>query len=60
VTSLLRTGHTDYVINDAALDYMRDRALSGSVIRQPAAQPQTWLANQDAWQAQLNQSAHVP
>jgi hypothetical protein len=52
---LLRAGHTDYVINDAALDYMRDRALSGSVIRQLAAQPQTWFANQDAWQAHLNQ-----
>ena len=29
---LLRAGHTDYVINEAALDYMRGRALAGSVI----------------------------
>ena len=29
---LLRAGHSDYVINEAALDYMRDRALAGPVI----------------------------
>ena len=29
---LLRAGHTDYVINDAALDYMRARSLAGPVI----------------------------
>jgi hypothetical protein len=51
---LLRAGHTDYVINDAALDYMRHRALSGSVIRQLAAQQQTWFADQDSWQAHLD------
>jgi len=51
---LLRAGHTDYVINDAALDYMRDRALSGSVVDQLAAQPLTWFADQDAWQAHLD------
>jgi hypothetical protein len=26
---LLRAGHTDYVVNDAALDYMRSHALAG-------------------------------
>ena len=31
---LLRAGHTDYVINEAALGYMRGRALAGPVIRQ--------------------------
>ena len=34
---LLRAGHTDYVINEAAVDYMRGRALAGPVIRQLAA-----------------------
>jgi hypothetical protein len=52
---LLRAGHTDYVINDAALDYMRDRALSGAVVRQLATQQQTWFPDQDAWQAHLDQ-----
>ena len=33
---LLRAGHTDYVINEAALDYMRERALAGPVISQLA------------------------
>ena len=28
---LLRAGHTDYVVNDAALDYMREHALAGPV-----------------------------
>jgi hypothetical protein len=36
---LLRAGHTDYVINDAALGYMRERALAGPVIRQLATHP---------------------
>ena len=29
---LLRAGHTDYVINDAALDYMREHALAGTLV----------------------------
>jgi hypothetical protein len=33
---LLRAGHTDYVINDTALGYMRGRALAGPVIHQLA------------------------
>jgi len=51
---LLRAGHTDYVINEAALDYMRGRALAGPVIRQLAAQPQSHFANSLAWQAHLD------
>ena len=35
-----RAGHTDYVVNDAALDYMRSRALAGPLIsRLATAQP---------------------
>ena len=29
---LLRAGHTDYVINDAALDYMRQHGLAGTLV----------------------------
>ena len=36
---LLRAGHTDYVVNDAALDYMRSRSLAGPVISRLAAAP---------------------
>jgi hypothetical protein len=52
---LLRAGETDYVINEAALDYMRGRALAGPVISQLARQPQTHFANQDAWRVHLHQ-----
>jgi hypothetical protein len=51
---LLRAGHTDYVINEAAVDYMRGRALAGPVIRQLAAQPRTRFADQVAWQVHLD------
>jgi hypothetical protein len=51
---LLRAGHTDYVINDAALSYMRGRALAGPVISQLAAQPGAHFADQVAWQAHLD------
>ena len=51
---LLRAGHTDYVINQAAVDYMRGRALAGPVISRLAAQPQTHFAHQAAWQDHLD------
>ena len=50
---LLRAGHSDYVINDAALAYMRSRALAGPVIRQLARQPERQFADHGAWQAHL-------
>jgi Transposase IS66 family len=52
--SLLRAGHTDYVINQAALAYMRGRALAGAVIDQLAAHQQTRFADQVAWQTHLD------
>jgi hypothetical protein len=52
---LLRAGHTDYVINDAALDYMREHALAGPVIRQLAAHRQRQFADQAAWTRHLEQ-----
>jgi hypothetical protein len=50
---LLRAGHTDYVINDAALDYMREHALAGPVIQHLAAQQPRQFADQAAWQRHL-------
>ena len=52
---LLRAGHTDYVINDAALDYMREHALAGPVIQQLAAHRQRQFADQAAWTRHLEQ-----
>ncbi len=51
--SLLRAGHGEYVINDAALAYMRGRALAGPAIEQLAAHPTTVFADEAAWTAHL-------
>jgi hypothetical protein len=50
---LLRAGHGDYVINEAALAYMRSRSLAGPVISRLAAEPQARFADHAAWQAHL-------
>jgi Transposase IS66 family len=52
---LLRAGHTDYVINDAACAYMRRHGLPASLIAGLAAQPRTCFADQAAWSAHLEQ-----
>jgi Transposase IS66 family len=51
---LLRAGHTDLVLNAAAFDYMRERALSATLIARLAEQPETAFADQAAWQAHLD------
>ena len=51
--ALLRGGHSDYVINEPALTYMRDRVLAGPVIRLLAADPERQFADQAAWQCHL-------
>ncbi len=51
--SLLRAGHTDYVVNDAALDYMRGHGLSGQVIALLEAHPAKLFADAPAWAAHL-------
>jgi hypothetical protein len=58
---LLRAGHTDYVLNDSAYDYMRKHALSAPLIPSRAcllarlmAQPQTRFADQATWLAHLD------
>jgi hypothetical protein len=60
---LLRAGHTDYVINDAALDYMRDHALAGPLVQQLATHEQRQFADDKSWIDHLEQlgiaSLHV-
>ena len=51
---LLRAGHTDYVLNDAAYDYMRKHSLSVPLIASLAARPQTCFADQATWLAHLD------
>jgi hypothetical protein len=51
---LLRAGHTDYVLNDAAYGYMRKHSLPAPLITNLAAQPQTQFADQAAWLAHLD------
>jgi len=51
--SLLRAGHGDYVINAAALAYMRERALAAYVIDQLAEHPDRCFADQRAFNAHL-------
>jgi hypothetical protein len=51
---LLRAGHTDFVLNAAAFDYMRERALSAPLIARLGEQPETTFADQAAWSAQLD------
>jgi hypothetical protein len=51
--STLRAGHPEYVINGAALEYMRGRALAGPVVDQLAGHPVTAFADEGAWRAHL-------
>ena len=50
---LLRAGHTDYVLNDAAYGYMRKHSLSASLISRLMAEAETRFADQTAWLAHL-------
>ena len=52
---LLRAGHTDYVINDAALDYMREHALAGTLVHRLATHEQRRFASKTAWMGHLEQ-----
>jgi Transposase IS66 family len=51
---LLRAGHTDYVLNEAAFDYLRNRGLPGPLIARLAEAGETHFADQSAWQAHLD------
>ena len=51
--SLLRAGHTDYVVNAAALDVMRGLSLAGPLVARLAAHPAKRFADERAWAAHL-------
>src|SRR5918998_1723542 len=51
--STLRAGHGEYVVDEAALAYMRSRALAGPVIERLAAHPAKAFAGEAAWRAHL-------
>jgi hypothetical protein len=51
--SNLRAGHGGYRISEAALAYMRDRALAGPVVDLLAADPVKVFADEAAWKAHL-------
>jgi hypothetical protein len=50
---LLRAGYDDYVVNDEALAYMRQRALAAHVITRLVEHPDHCFASQRAWRAHL-------
>jgi hypothetical protein len=51
---LLRAGYTDYVLNDAAYDYMRNNGLPAATIARLKAEPETRFSDQIAWRAHLD------
>jgi hypothetical protein len=51
---LLRAGDTDFVVNRAAVDYMRRRNLSGQVIDLLAGHATKRFADRDGWMAHLD------
>jgi hypothetical protein len=52
---LLRAGHADYVLNEVAFTYLRDRGLAGPLIARLAEAGVTHFANKAAWEAHLDQ-----
>jgi hypothetical protein len=51
---LLRAGHTDHVLNDAAYGYMRNHGLPAALIARLMAQPRTRFEDQPGWLAHLD------
>jgi hypothetical protein len=51
--SLVRAGHQDYQINDAALHYMREHHLASPLIARLAAHGQRQFADERAWHCHL-------
>ena len=50
---LLRAGHTDYVLNDAAYGYMQKHDLSAPLIARLMAEPQSCFADEAVWLTHL-------
>ena len=53
---LLRAGHTDYVLNDAAYDYMRRHDLSAPAIALLMAGPETRFDDRASWRTHLDRA----
>jgi Transposase IS66 family len=51
---LLRAGHIDYVLNDAAYSYIRQPSLPASLIGRRMGEPQSGFADEAAWLAPLD------
>jgi hypothetical protein len=51
---LLRAGYDDYVVNAAALAYMRERALAAGVIARLVEHPDRHFCDRKAWNAHLD------
>src|SRR3712207_5090963 len=51
--SMLRAGHGEFAISEAALEYMRGRALAGPVVERLAAHPAKVFADEADWKAHL-------
>jgi hypothetical protein len=56
---LLRAGHADYVLNQAAFDYLRRRGLPGSLITRLDEAGETQFADHAAWMAFLDRMGIV-
>jgi hypothetical protein len=56
---LLRAGHTDHALNDAAYGYMRDHGLPAVLIARLRAQPETRFEDQPVWLAHLDKLGFV-
>ena len=54
VALLLRAGHDDYVVNSAALDYMRRQNLAGWALEALRGAPDKRFAGEADWQAHLD------
>lgn len=52
---LLRAGHTDYVLNEAAFSYMRQRSLAGPIIACLTQHPRRQFTDPADWGAHLDQ-----
>jgi hypothetical protein len=51
---LLRAGHSDYILNDAAYRYMCEHSLPATLIARLADDPETHFADRDAWLVHLH------
>ena len=52
---LLRAGHADYVLNDAAFTYLRSRGLAAPLIARLSEAGERYFVDRAAWQMHLNQ-----